>query len=610
MKKIMIFVALVAVLLVSCTPNTSDATSTTQIESETSAQTTTESTTTTAENNALEVALTPNDIHCLPLLNSKMGGYGIAEISAIDDDVVFPYVTMQFFNPQNGQTIVSEYQKPETLYRVIDQLGNRIEPRNDYQMIRALNPEIYLGQTVKGNWLIFDKTGHIYGDLGNDGQVEYVQPLDALYVSGAPYGIDFNNKLIHKIENTQSFRESVVDRLKQQYNFTIGDTADTYTFTRGDDVFSFTSYQFDGDYLLVNRDQDDDFNGLESRMALIGTAGEMLIEPHYYIARISDDYFAVASDILNDLPEAGVNLKNYDSNAFKKAIYQGDKRLTDELYFTIEHVADTLFYVYDGNQFQFVDVSTNLTVWQEIALDANYQFAQVGNTVVAVDSLDSPQIMHIISNEKIVKSLHKTYPTASGVVAKHIRYQGNSALSIPVVELEDNAVSEKINDDFELVERTEARTSNYYAESHSSSFTVENHKELVQIIFSDEWYGFGAAHPNSGISCNVYSPKTGQAYAFVDWFKEDSGYQLALAKIMRQDDMISNTFDYDASLSDAEVAKMLHLNQVQYYFTKDQLIIIYNPYDISPYAAGHLYFEIDLDMIKDYLSNEGQALLF
>lgn len=618
MKKTMILMALVAVLSVGCSSNTGDATSTTTIESDSSTQSTTHSTTqmttettTAAQGNTPVVTLTPNDIRYLPLLNSEIGGYGIAEITALDNDAItYPYTTAQFFNPANGQTIVSEYQNPATLYRVIDQLGNWVEPNNDYLMIRAISQELYLGQTVKGNWLVFDTTGHIYGDLGNDGRVEYVQPLDTLYVSGAPYGIDFNNKLIHKIENTQSFQQSVVNRLTEQYNFTIGNTPNTYTFTRGDDVYAFTSYRFDGDYLLASYDGEDDFNGLESRMALIGAGGEMLIEPHYYIAPISGDYFAVASDILNDLPEISLNIKNYDQNAFKKAIYQDDNRLTDELYFKITHVADTLFYVYDGNQFQFIDVASNLTVWQDVALDANYQFAQVGESVVAVDALDSPQVMHIISDGKIVKSLYQTYPTADGAVAKHMHQQGNSSIEIPVVALSDDAVSDKINRHFEVNEQTEAYTDNYFAESHSSSFTVEYHKKLVQIIFGDEWYGFGAAHPNSAISCYVFSAKTGQAYAFTDWFKKDSGYQLALAKIMRADDSIEQTFDYDASLSDAEVAEMLHLEQVEYYFTKDRLIIVYNPYDISPYAAGHLYFELDLDDIKGYLSADAQALLF
>lgn len=111
----------------------------------------------------------------------------------------------------------------------------------------------------------------------------------------------------------------------------------------------------------------------------------------------------------------------------------------------------------------------------------------------------------------------------------------------------------------------------------------------------------GAMHPEWGESSYVFDLSTGKTISEDDVFDNSNEsrteiatklYSLLKAYLKEEDD----------ETEDADVSMMLNGN---FYFTKDELIYRYAPYEVAYYAAGEPELSLTKDWLKPYLKVDG-----
>lgn len=119
------------------------------------------------------------------------------------------------------------------------------------------------------------------------------------------------------------------------------------------------------------------------------------------------------------------------------------------------------------------------------------------------------------------------------------------------------------------------------------------------IILWDEFTG--GAHPNSYYTVLNFDPATGEEVVLQDILKEN--YEEPLTELL------ISTLAADLEVEDYEGIKekgYLYPNadmyiSNNYILEKEQIVFIYNKYDIAPYAVGDITISISYDNIKDLL---------
>lgn len=133
-----------------------------------------------------------------------------------------------------------------------------------------------------------------------------------------------------------------------------------------------------------------------------------------------------------------------------------------------------------------------------------------------------------------------------------------------------------------------------------SGETRTGYKEYINyIILWDEFTG--GAHPNSYYTVLNFNPKTGEEVVLQDILKDN--YEEPLTELL------ISTLAADLEVENYEGIKekgYLYPNadmyiSNNYILEKEQIVFIYNKYDIAPYAVGDITISISYDKIKDLL---------
>ena len=119
------------------------------------------------------------------------------------------------------------------------------------------------------------------------------------------------------------------------------------------------------------------------------------------------------------------------------------------------------------------------------------------------------------------------------------------------------------------------------------------------LILWDEFTG--GAHPNSYYTVLNFDPSTGEEVVLQDIFKEN--YEEPLTALL------VSTLAADLQVENSEGLKSkgyLYSNSDMYIsnnyiLEKEQIVFIYNKYDIAPYAVGDIIINIGYDKLKDLL---------
>lgn len=108
---------------------------------------------------------------------------------------------------------------------------------------------------------------------------------------------------------------------------------------------------------------------------------------------------------------------------------------------------------------------------------------------------------------------------------------------------------------------------------------------IVGVVFELEEYVRGAAHPNTRIVTKNYSITTGDEIALKDLFKEGAHY-LSLVGGLATEQL--NALFRQEGIGDwfREGARGTIENYDRFYLVNEGLVIVFDPYQVAPYARG------------------------
>lgn len=127
--------------------------------------------------------------------------------------------------------------------------------------------------------------------------------------------------------------------------------------------------------------------------------------------------------------------------------------------------------------------------------------------------------------------------------------------------------------------------------------------ETVAFDVSD--YNAGAAHPNSYVRTLNFSTKTGKEISLTDMCADSSSCLSKLAPMYQaelKNKLLGMSMDYGDTAIDGSAARAG--NYQVFISTKDTLDVVYNPYQVAPYAAGNIRVALPWDKVSVYLLPE------
>lgn len=110
----------------------------------------------------------------------------------------------------------------------------------------------------------------------------------------------------------------------------------------------------------------------------------------------------------------------------------------------------------------------------------------------------------------------------------------------------------------------------------------------------------GAMHPEWGESSYVFDLSTGKTISEDDVFDNSNDSRTAIATKLYS--LLKAYLKEEEDTEDVDVSMMLNGN---FYFTKDEVIYRYAPYEVAYYAAGEPELSLMKDWLKPYLKVDG-----
>ncbi len=166
--------------------------------------------------------------------------------------------------------------------------------------------------------------------------------------------------------------------------------------------------------------------------------------------------------------------------------------------------------------------------------------------------------------------------------------------------------------------------------SHVHVFKLEETERYVTYLSLSEGF-LGGAHGYATSSGTTFSKISGKQIGYnTEYNSEKEAFEMSqqtlfsnpksaqLAALLKQG-VFSYFKQFEDDLTTDEQLKDMLLNvedinhiplpSASPYFTKDGLLFIYQQYEIAPYAAGMINFDIPYDKIRPFLTPEAQALI-
>lgn len=132
--------------------------------------------------------------------------------------------------------------------------------------------------------------------------------------------------------------------------------------------------------------------------------------------------------------------------------------------------------------------------------------------------------------------------------------------------------------------------------------------DLISVEFSESAYSRGAAHPNQITSVLNYDVKNGKKLALADLFSPKSNYLSVISAYCIKDLRQQSQKNKEAMLSDDMIqsgASARADNYRAWAITKKGLWIIFDPYQVGPYAAGPQSVLVPYSALKAILKPDG-----
>ncbi len=343
-------------------------------------------------------------------------------------------------------------------------------------------------------------------------------------------------------------------------------------------------------YALVQSGSD------ETLSSIIDIEGNVILaDPKVQLVNLGRGYFGAIEDIYS-----------YQTEYFKKRIVgaygeSAGKTYPAGEYYTILPLINDSFFVYDGQYGRFIDAGGDKISGTPEIFDYN-GFDLVGNLVRAQAlTLDFISVAYYSEDGKLIwsnKSEFTSYNQSEQLIVTpekpHISlFKTFMPVSVrlpnyPEAEKAINQITARIPDE-SIGEDDEAMT-------QSLSYQVMQYGNFITVQTDYYSYGIGAAHPNSAIGYAHYDLQANQWMQLEDFFEnQDKGLQAI-------GDYIVEQMGNEGTLQDYWIEDGLLINPGHaFYIDKEGFSIVFQQYEIAPYAAGMPRFTVPYSVLKPYL---------
>lgn len=234
-----------------------------------------------------------------------------------------------------------------------------------------------------------------------------------------------------------------------------------------------------------------------------------------------------------------------------------------------------------------------------------FQFLQKNNVIGHISSkpLTSSNETVQENNEQQRYAIDVSYPVFSGSFNTTLQEKLNSSIKSLIDGEIDSFKNAVQNMDLSLVPK---EYSNQLTISYEPFIQTSN---MVSIEFTISQFWAGAAHPNSVAKTFTYDISSGKQLSLSNIFKKNSNYLSVLSGIATQSlkeklgKDLEETDDVNFMKDWIETgAAPKKENFSNFVLGKDNLIIIFDPYQVGPYAWGFQKVEIPYEKIQDTLA--------
>lgn len=537
--------------------------------------------------------------------------WGYAPSDNLNLEIIdFSYDQPVFFDESYGFAIVSKNDQ----VGVIDELGQELIPFGVYKSLYLGGGDIVYGQTQEELYKILDYNGHVFHTL-EEGMNIYLDDNSILQIYDMTHYnyFDVQTKQVVKLES-EDYDVRKYEMLLANTGFEIQKGLDQKLSILKEGILlseeTYDLVEYIDDYFIIGNQSDKMKSSYESinALGLMDIDGHMLIDPYYYdLKQLHENYFAVA-----EFEKFDLNYKQYSDQTYKKAIFRRAEALTGFDFYIIEYVKDDIFYVYDGEEYYFLDVQKNEKVMSELVIDGPFKIHVLGEVIVFNhDSYDGTYTIYANEN-KILKRFSESYALKDGLVLTKFKGAGINPVLYPLLAYNDSDVEEKINisikELFDITNDLDEETGLYYS-INSVGFYVSEFNDVLEVTQSYYWYGLGAAHGNYGNSSYHYDLKTGELIGLKDFFKPETNIDEVITYSIKDVALASQELSERlymnlSELTDEEVIAYFKRDVYNYKVNSEGLIIYYNPYDVGPYAAGLIEIQLPLDSFKEHLNSK------
>ncbi|KGP74423.1 WG repeat-containing protein [Pontibacillus yanchengensis] len=519
----------------------------------------------------------------LAIVEDENGNYGVIDTKG--QFIVKP--EYQYIAPyQDGRAVVSD----QNGYGVIDEKGNVLTNKY-YSFIGSYQDDVAVFSQQK-------EEGTLYGYLNKKG--EEVIPAQYLLAE------DFKErKALVKIHENQYALLNKEGKLLYTYPY-------PYVGQRGDGLLVFQR-ETDGKYGYINekgkvilepqydgaqafRDGRAVINRIDDYLyyyGLINKSGKKILDTEYNdIEQLGENRIAVGKAVKADQPYLG--------SLYAIATTNGEF-LSDFRYENVLPYKKGLASAHDQEQTFFLNRKGKIAQNMPI-LPGQGTLSIEGPLIKAMIDY---QLYYVNDAGEIVWRPRKTIRLNNQYRVLQMKYKPNPDYLVyyPIVRgMEDVVAQREVNDKLKDYSQVKPIPSDQQLEySYYGNFEIEFfQKELLVLELNGSQYYFGAAHPMPTKIYTNINLVDGEFFELKDLFKPGSSYVEVLSQIVA--DQIAEDENNFYTFPDAYQG--IKPDQ-PCYVNKESLFVYFPPYDIAPYAAGFVTFEIPFSEIIDIIDQDG-----
>ncbi|MYL34901.1 DUF3298 domain-containing protein [Pontibacillus yanchengensis] len=519
----------------------------------------------------------------LAIVEAENGNYGVIDTKG--HFIVNP--NYQFISPyQDGRAVASDQKG----FGVIDERGN-VLTNTYYNFIGSYQDDVAVFSQKT-------EAGTLYGYLNKKG--EEAIPAQYLFAEGFK-----ERKALVKIHENQYALLNKEGKLLYTYPY-------PYVGQRGDGLLAFQR-DTDGKYGYINErgkvvleTQYDGAQAFRDGRAVVNRIDDYL----YYYGLINKSGKKIVDIEYNDIEQLGENRisvgkavnadQPYLGSLYAIATSNGEL-LSDYRYESVLPYKKSLASAHDREHTFFLNrkgkIAQNLPI-----LPGQGTLSIEGPLIKA--KIDY-QIYYVNYAGEIVWRPRKTIRLNNQYRVLQMKYKPNPDYLVyyPIVRgMEDVVAQREVNDRLKEYSQVKPIPSDQQLEySYYGNFEIEFfQKELLVLELNGSQYYFGAAHPMPTKIYTNINLADGEFFELKDLFKPGSSYVEVISEIVA------------AQIAEDENNFYVFPDAYQgikpdqpYYVNNESLFVYFPPYEIAPYVAGFVTFEIPFSEIIDIIDQKG-----